>query len=64
MGVAVAVVKQMTQMTSGKAYFATPNNLSQFVLLDFLRRKKVVFGKPRSCGLRALGSVVKLEACA
>jgi uncharacterized protein with von Willebrand factor type A (vWA) domain len=39
-GVAVVAVKQMTQMTSGKAYFATPGNLSQFVLIDFLRRKK------------------------
>ena len=36
----VEFVKQMTQMTSGKAYFATPGNLSQFVLIDFLRRKK------------------------
>jgi len=32
-------VKQMAAMTSGKAYFANPNNLSQFVLLDFLRRR-------------------------
>jgi Ca-activated chloride channel family protein len=32
-------VKQMTAMTSGKAYFANPNNLSQFVLIDFLRRR-------------------------
>ena len=36
----VEFVKQMTAMTSGKAYFATPGNLSQFVLIDFLRRKK------------------------
>ena len=36
----VEFVKQMTQMTSGKAYFATPGNLSQFVLIDFLKRKK------------------------
>jgi Ca-activated chloride channel homolog len=36
----VEFVKQMTQMTSGKAYFATPGNLTQFVLIDFLRRKK------------------------
>ena len=27
-------------MTNGKAYFANPNNLSQFVLIDFLRRRK------------------------
>src|SRR2546423_4798127 len=36
----VEFVKQMTQMTSGKAYFATPGNLTQFVLIDFLKRKK------------------------
>src|ERR1051326_3024372 len=36
----VEFVKQMTAMTNGKAYFANPNNLSQFVLIDFLRRKK------------------------
>ena len=27
----VEFVKQMSAMTSGKAYFATPGNLSQFV---------------------------------
>jgi Ca-activated chloride channel family protein len=36
----VEFVKQMSQMTDGKAYFATPGNLSQFVLIDFLKRKK------------------------
>jgi Ca-activated chloride channel homolog len=35
----VDFVKQMTAMTNGKAYFATPGNLSQFVLIDFLRRR-------------------------
>jgi Ca-activated chloride channel family protein len=35
----VDFVKKMTAMTSGKAYFANPNNLSQFVLMDFLKRK-------------------------
>lgn len=35
----VDFVKQMTAMTSGKAYFANPGNLSQFVLIDFLRRR-------------------------
>lgn len=35
----VEFVKQMSQMTNGKAYFATPGNLSQFVLIDFLKRK-------------------------
>lgn len=35
----VEFVKQMTAMTNGKAYFANPNNLSQFVLMDFLRRR-------------------------
>src|SRR5207245_1187948 len=33
----VEFVKQMTAMTNGKAYFTNPNNLSQFVLDDFLR---------------------------
>jgi Ca-activated chloride channel family protein len=36
----VEFVKQMSQMTHGKAYFATPGNLTQFVLIDFLKRKK------------------------
>jgi Ca-activated chloride channel family protein len=36
----VEFVKRMTQMTNGKAYFATPGNLTQFVLIDFLRRKR------------------------
>src|SRR5882724_7682607 len=35
----IEFVKQMMAMTSGKAYFANPNNLSQFVLIDFLRRR-------------------------
>ena len=35
----VEFVKQMTAMTHGKAYFANPDNLSQFVLIDFLRRR-------------------------
>ncbi len=35
-----AVGKQMTAMTHGKAYFATPGNLWQFVLIDFLKRKQ------------------------
>jgi Ca-activated chloride channel homolog len=36
----IEFVKQMTAMTNGKAYFANPSNLSQFVLIDFLRRRK------------------------
>src|SRR6266853_2009951 len=36
----VEFVKQMTAMTNGKAYFANPSSLSQFVLIDFLRRRK------------------------
>lgn len=32
-------VKQMTALTRGKAYFANPHNLSQFVLMDFLKRR-------------------------
>jgi Ca-activated chloride channel family protein len=35
----VEFVKQMTAMTNGKAYFANPANLSQFVLMDFMRRR-------------------------
>jgi Ca-activated chloride channel family protein len=36
----VEFVKQMSAMTNGKAYFANPSNLSQFVLIDFLKRRK------------------------
>jgi Ca-activated chloride channel family protein len=35
----VDFVKQMSAMTNGKAYFANPNNLTQFVLMDFLKRR-------------------------
>jgi Ca-activated chloride channel family protein len=35
----VEFVKEMSAMTNGKAYFANPNNLSQFVLMDFMRRR-------------------------
>lgn len=35
----VEFVKEMSAMTNGKAYFANPNNLSQFVLMDFLKRR-------------------------
>jgi Ca-activated chloride channel family protein len=35
----VDFVKQMSAMTKGKAYFANPNNLTQFVLMDFLNRR-------------------------
>jgi Ca-activated chloride channel family protein len=36
----VEFVKEMSAMTNGKAYFANPSNLSQFVLIDFLKRRK------------------------
>ena len=36
----VEFVKQMSSMTNGKAYFASPENLSQFVLIDFMKRRK------------------------
>ncbi|HMF55964.1 MAG TPA: VWA domain-containing protein [Pyrinomonadaceae bacterium] len=36
----VEFVKQMSAMTNGKAYFANPNNLSQFVLIDFMKRRR------------------------
>jgi hypothetical protein len=29
----------MTAITRGKAYFANPNNLTEFVLMDFLKRR-------------------------
>ncbi len=32
-------VKKMSAMTNGKAYFANPSNLSEFVLMDFLKRR-------------------------
>ena len=35
----VEFVKQVSAMTNGKAYLANPNNLSQFVLMDFLKRR-------------------------
>lgn len=35
----VDFVKQMTAMTRGKAYFANPHNLTEFVLMDFLKRR-------------------------
>ena len=35
----VDFVKEMTAMTNDKSYFANPNNLSQFVLMDFLKRR-------------------------
>jgi Ca-activated chloride channel family protein len=35
----VEFVKQMTAITQGKAYFANPNNLTEFVLMDFLKRR-------------------------
>ncbi len=35
----VEFVKKMTAMTRGKAYFANPNNLTEFVLMDFLKRR-------------------------
>src|SRR4026209_2070771 len=45
----VDFVKQMSAMTNGKAYFANPGNLSQFVLIDFLRRRtrRVKYVLPR-----------------
>ncbi len=35
----VEFVKEMTAMTRGKAYFANPENLTEFVLMDFLKRR-------------------------
>ena len=35
----VQFVQQVTQMCRGKAYFTTPNNLGQYLMMDFLKRK-------------------------
>ena len=35
----VEFVKKMSEMTRGKAYFANPNNLTEFVLMDFMKRR-------------------------
>jgi len=35
----VEFVKKMSAMTKGKAYFANPNNLTQIVLMDFMKRR-------------------------
>jgi Ca-activated chloride channel family protein len=35
----VEFVKRMSAMTRGKAYFANPNNLTEFVLMDFMKRR-------------------------
>jgi Ca-activated chloride channel family protein len=35
----VEFVKKMTSMTRGKAYFANPGNLTEFVLMDFMKRR-------------------------
>ena len=35
----IEFVKQMTAMTRGKAYFANPVNLTEFVLMDFLKQR-------------------------
>jgi hypothetical protein len=47
----VDFVKQMSAMTNGKAYFANPNNLTQFVLMDFLKRRtsRVRWSAPQRC---------------
>ncbi len=35
----VQFVQQVTEMCRGKAYFTTPNNLGQYLMMDFLKRK-------------------------
>jgi Ca-activated chloride channel family protein len=35
----VEFVKKMSGMTNGKAYFANPDNLTEFVLMDFMKRR-------------------------
>jgi Ca-activated chloride channel homolog len=36
----VNFVKEMTAICRGKAYFTTTYNLGQYILMDFLKRKK------------------------
>src|SRR5204862_115266 len=36
----VEFVKRMTALCRGKAYFTTTQNLGQYILMDFLRRKR------------------------
>jgi Ca-activated chloride channel family protein len=35
----VNFVQKITQMCRGKAYFTTPQNLGQYLLMDFMQRK-------------------------
>ena len=35
----IEFVKKMSEMTRGKAYFANSNNLTEFVLMDFMKRR-------------------------
>jgi hypothetical protein len=43
-------VKQATQMIEGKACFANPNNLSQFVLMFFRREERAGSGQAFGLG--------------
>jgi Ca-activated chloride channel homolog len=35
----IAFVKKVTEMTHGKAYFTTPHNVGQYVLMDYVNRR-------------------------
>jgi len=37
--VLINIVQKITQMCRTKAYFTTPQNLGQFLLMDFMHRK-------------------------
>lgn len=40
----VEFVKEMTALCRGKAYFATTRNLGQYIMMDFLRRRRTRVG--------------------
>lgn len=35
----VGFVRRVSEMTRGKAYFTTPHNIGQYVLMDFMTNK-------------------------
>jgi Ca-activated chloride channel homolog len=35
----IAFVKKVSEMTNGKAYFTTPYNIGQYVLMDFVNKR-------------------------
>ncbi len=41
-GVLINIVQKITQMCRTKAYFTTPQNLSQFLLMDFMDKTRQI----------------------